>query len=651
MGHIITRPTIPIEILRLEQLSVVTRRLVGAEMKSKPLRIPSQIELRRRARQIRLREHQLTGRDQAIWREAVNDLDEILSRNGPASQVQIAKRAAEICEREGRSNKPDSSIWETAKRELEDSPRGFLERTLDWSTALEGAEELVARHAFSHQKVTEFTRMLAAIRAKADDPNLYLAVIGEFSTGKSTLINAFLRTDLLRSDIWQGTTAAATFISYGPEQCEAIEVEFVDGSTIEAERRPNETFCDYLRRITANEVYAKEVHRVFVHHRGPENPAMLVIIDTPGINAESHRHVQVTEQTLREWADAALIVTAATEPLPMTLCGFLRVHLRHSLPRCVLGITKIDLIPKEKRADLVENIRRRYLKELELQSPKLVALSPRVIVLMQSPDSPDVAEELGRYDGDRETLAQSFSDTEAELREFLVCQRQTLLAERMARLWEGMLSTLRTELANREEKYLKQHELLEKSRLRNLSDFVSERQKETRARLNQKFLKLSSRLDSEMYHFEQTAFFTRRSEIEAAEMSTALQAIAKSSLRAKCIEARAKASELLAKLRSELMEEAELVLLGFEEEFQLRELTEESTSLLREAHKELLNIVAATIDHYADHYQENIDRLIEEDNQDVGLLERTREIITKDIQWINERLNDLKELHAELSRR
>jgi GTPase SAR1 family protein len=39
------------------------------------------------------------------------------------------------------------------------------------------------------------------IRKRCADPNLYLAVIGEFSSGKSTFINALLRDDKIDREV------------------------------------------------------------------------------------------------------------------------------------------------------------------------------------------------------------------------------------------------------------------------------------------------------------------------------------------------------------------------------------------------------------------------------------------------------------------
>ena len=60
----------------------------------------------------------------------------------------------------------------------------------------------------------ELSQQLQKIKNRRADPNLYLAVIGEFSSGKSTFINALLRNDLLKTSALVAT-AIDTKISYG----------------------------------------------------------------------------------------------------------------------------------------------------------------------------------------------------------------------------------------------------------------------------------------------------------------------------------------------------------------------------------------------------------------------------------------------------
>ena len=57
------------------------------------------------------------------------------------------------------------------------------------------------------------------LQEKAEDKSLYLAVVGEFSSGKSTFINALLGRRILKEAVMP-TTACATYIAKGTVEIE-----------------------------------------------------------------------------------------------------------------------------------------------------------------------------------------------------------------------------------------------------------------------------------------------------------------------------------------------------------------------------------------------------------------------------------------------
>src|SRR5436305_140273 len=83
---------------------------------------------------------------------------------------------------------------------------------------LELAFAIFKAYEWNGAQAAELARRLTQIRERREDANLYLAVIGEFSSGKSTLINALLRENLLPTSVVQATTAAATVLRAGPRR-------------------------------------------------------------------------------------------------------------------------------------------------------------------------------------------------------------------------------------------------------------------------------------------------------------------------------------------------------------------------------------------------------------------------------------------------
>lgn len=76
------------------------------------------------------------------------------------------------------------------------------------------AENVIARSQLPRSQRGELHQLIQRIQQRQNDPNLYLAVIGEFSSGKSTFVNALIRDNLLKTSALV-TTAAATRLIYG----------------------------------------------------------------------------------------------------------------------------------------------------------------------------------------------------------------------------------------------------------------------------------------------------------------------------------------------------------------------------------------------------------------------------------------------------
>jgi len=99
------------------------------------------------------------------------------------------------------------------------------------SEHLEFAKHLIGKHAFDAERRTKLNQQLDRIVKRINAPTLYLTVIGEFSSGKSTFINGLLRQRLLKASR-VATTASATYITHGT--IFSVSVTFTDGSYIQA---------------------------------------------------------------------------------------------------------------------------------------------------------------------------------------------------------------------------------------------------------------------------------------------------------------------------------------------------------------------------------------------------------------------------------
>jgi GTP-binding protein EngB required for normal cell division len=163
------------------------------------------------------------------------------------------------------------------------------------------AEELVTLAA-GRPEADRAKRLLDHIAAGRFE----VAVVGEFKRGKSTLVNALLRQEIVPSGVLP-LTAVATEIAFGDP---VVVVELLDGArrTIELAR-----LADYVTE-SANPENRLEVGHVEVWGRWPLLEPGVVLVDTPGIGSVYRHNTEASRVALLE-ADGAVMVLSADAPL------------------------------------------------------------------------------------------------------------------------------------------------------------------------------------------------------------------------------------------------------------------------------------------------------------------------------------------------
>lgn len=150
------------------------------------------------------------------------------------------------------------------------------------------------------QKITDFSQETQFFRNRLEDDEFRIAVVGEYSSGKSTFINAILGQDIL-SHATTETTAAITRIVNTEEtdpRSHTGLVTFQDGKTLKLESLQElreYTTKSSLRFDVINDIKTVELFMPIFPTKYP-----VVFIDTPGLNglAEGHREraVQLVQQ-------------------------------------------------------------------------------------------------------------------------------------------------------------------------------------------------------------------------------------------------------------------------------------------------------------------------------------------------------------------
>ena len=81
---------------------------------------------------------------------------------------------------------------------------------MDYKTIIKSIGCVIDNLNIPSDKKGLFSRALQRIKERTKDPNIYLGIVGEFSSGKSTLINALIGADLCVTKAIEGTTKVIT---------------------------------------------------------------------------------------------------------------------------------------------------------------------------------------------------------------------------------------------------------------------------------------------------------------------------------------------------------------------------------------------------------------------------------------------------------
>lgn len=243
----------------------------------------------------------------------------------------------------------------------------------------------------TEEGLAECEQYIQCLQKKMSDRYLYVAVIGEFSSGKSTFINALLGDDLLKTSALVATSVA-TKLCYGEALTVEVRLKGERSGIIKTYPHSQKITISWLpgingidnrkliHLITSSETLAKDVVNVTITQPSPFLANDVVIIDTPGTNALNIRHEEITCKILKQEADIAIVIIPATVPLSQTLAQFLTGTLHSHLHRCLFVVNKIDQIPQSEIGIVLQTLRSRLVNILGIQPLLLSACASQVFM-------------------------------------------------------------------------------------------------------------------------------------------------------------------------------------------------------------------------------------------------------------------------------
>ncbi|PON55284.1 Thiamine phosphate synthase [Parasponia andersonii] len=263
---------------------------------------------------------------------------------------------------------------------LEDREKQFIERE---RSVLLKAIKVIQKAAPLMEEVS----LLSDAVSQIDEP-FSLAIVGEFNSGKSTVINALLGRRYLKEGVVP-TTNEITFLRYS---------KLDSGEEQRCERHPDGQCICYLPAPILKEMN---------------------IVDTPGTNVILQRQQRLTEEFVPR-ADLLLFVISADRPLTESEVAFLR-YIQQWKKKVVFVLNKSDLYrSSHELEEAISFIKENTTKLLNAENITVYPVSARSALEAKLSDSSDLGkeyEELAPSDFHRKS--NSFDELEMFLYSFL----------------------------------------------------------------------------------------------------------------------------------------------------------------------------------------------------------------------------------------
>lgn len=160
----------------------------------------------------------------------------------------------------------------------------------------------------------------------------YVACVGQFKRGKSTLLNALLGTALLPIGVVP-VTAVVTVVRYGETLAARIRTQ---GEWLDVDPMKLDEYVAEAR----NPENAKGVHAVEVFVPSPLLQSGLCLVDTPGVGSINQGNTEATREFIPQ-IDAALVVIGADPPLAQSELDLI-VEMGVDVERMIFVLAKAD---------------------------------------------------------------------------------------------------------------------------------------------------------------------------------------------------------------------------------------------------------------------------------------------------------------------
>ena len=377
---------------------------------------------------------------------------------------------------------------------------------MDYAKILNVINSAITSSFLSEEKQGSLSKQLERIKKRISDNKIYLGIVGEFSTGKSTLINSLIDEDFFVTNAIQGTTTTITKLEYGKKI--GLKIEYTSGKVLQYDSDKTEILKLYkpdvydnlslfekmkmrtldmfhsnnsdkyllevFDDITTSDEISKTLNEVTVYYPSELLSNGLVIVDTPGTDSLTPSHAEITRRAIKEICDIALVIIPATQPLSQTLIDYVDDNLGDVADRCIYFITKIELIRRAiERTHMQKGVAQRIISYLNVVNPHVV-FAPSLLSLEEK----GVIEKTGRTehlsDAERLELCSQFETEINSIIGQIHNEREQTINDKIQRLTSSLRDELQADISLKNSELRKELEETQMMRVKPLRDFMTE---------------------------------------------------------------------------------------------------------------------------------------------------------------------------------
>lgn len=345
----------------------------------------------------------------------------------------------------------------------------------------------------SENKYVEIEKDIYTLLEKINDKDLYLGVVGSFSSGKSTFINSMIHKNLLPTDAVQGTTVAASILKKSNKN--DLEIMYDNGGDVKLSNNPQVLLSKYqikdadtffseestnilkkitawikrilgikknsektidldiemcislFRKIVATEELATDIKYVTLYYENENIPYNIALVDTPGTESLNARHNNITINTINDLCDAIVIIIPYDEPVSEELITYINDNLNENKSECIFVVTKIELLGDlDELPRLMRVIKKRLENGLSIENVQVIPMP--TLIYLKSVDTEMTTTFLDNInDTDKEQLIDMYKVGIERINNLLKDNRNQYISKKLISISERITKKLNDNLS------------------------------------------------------------------------------------------------------------------------------------------------------------------------------------------------------------